>query len=326
MLCAFCSRYRETVVKRKMPALNALKAFEVAGSTGSFTRAAELLNVTQSAVSRQVRQLEEQLGESLLQRRHHHLELTSAGRVLLRALHQSFDKIELTLRGIAQKSHTNRLHLNAPPTFASRWLLPRLGRLREQHPELELSLTTRLQDSLAETATLDCAIRFGDGEWDGLDSSLLFQERHIAVCAPSLLARESAEQGVDLKRMTLLHVLAREDQRYLTWKHWLDAARITGVDTQGGYEFDLLDLAIRAATEGLGITIADWHMVAAELAAGQLTQVHNVHVEGHQSYWLVTRPAQAPLPQLQVFSQWLQEEVWLAQRQLEPSTASTPLG
>ncbi|RBH39468.1 LysR family transcriptional regulator, partial [Pseudomonas sp. MWU13-2860] len=165
----------------------------------------------------------------------HHLELTSAGRVLLRALHQSFDKIELTLRGIAQKSHTNRLHLNAPPTFASRWLLPRLGRLPEQHPELELSLTTRLQDSLAETATLECAIRFGDGEWDGLDSSLLFQERHIAVCAPSLLARESAEQGVDLKRMTLLHVLAREDQRYLTWKHWLDAARITGVDTQGGY-------------------------------------------------------------------------------------------
>lgn len=310
-------------MKRKMPALNALKAFEVAGSTGSFTRAAELLNVTQSAVSRQVRQLEEQLGESLLQRRHHHLEPTSAGRVLLRALHQSFDKIELTLLGIQQKSHTNRLRLNVPPTFARRWLLPRLRRLREQHPELELSLTTRLQDSLVETVTLDCAIRFGDGEWDGLASSLLFQERHIAVCAPSLLSREAAEQGVDLQGMTLLHVLAREDQRYLTWKHWLDAARITGVDTQGGYEFDLLDLAIQAATEGLGITIADWHMVAAELATGQLTQVRNVHVEGHQSYWLVTRSEQAPLPQLQVFGQWLEEEIWLARRQLEPSTSST---
>src|SRR5471030_2093860 len=295
---------RVTVMKRKMPALNALKAFEVAGSTGSFTRAAELLNVTQSAVSRQVRQLEEQLGESLLERRHHHLELTSAGRVLLRALHQSFDKIEMTVRGIQEKNHAKRL--------------------RQQHPGLELSITTRLQDSLAETSTLDCAIRFGDGEWDGLDSSLLMHERHIAVCSPSLYARElSGQEEIDLNRLTLLHVLAKEDQRYLTWKHWLDAARISGVDTLSGYEFDLLDLAIRAATDGLGITIADWHMVAPELASGQLTQVLNVHVEGHQSYWLVTRPEQTLMPQLQVFSQWLQEEIWLAQRQLEPSTAAS---
>ena len=176
-------------MKRKIPALNALKAFEVAGSTGSFTRAAELLNVTQSAVSRQVRQLEEQLGEPLLQRRHHHLQLTDAGRMLLRALQQSFDRIELTVRGIQQRQHLNRLRLNAPPTFASRWLLPRLGRLREAHPGLEVTLTTHLQDSLAETGTLDCAIRFGDGEWEGLDSSLLMHEKHIAVCAPGLLAQ-----------------------------------------------------------------------------------------------------------------------------------------
>ncbi|WP_397452995.1 LysR substrate-binding domain-containing protein [Pseudomonas sp. NA-150] len=313
-------------MKRKMPALNALKAFEVAGSTGSFTRAAELLNVTQSAVSRQVRQLEEQLGESLLERRHHHLELTSAGRVLLRALHQSFDKIELTVRGIQEKNHSNRLRVNAPPTFTSRWLMPRLGRLRQQHPGLELSITTALHDSLAETSTLDCAIRFGNGEWDGLDSSLLMQERHISVCSPSLYARESGDGEIDLNRLTLLHVLANEDQRYLTWNHWLDAARITGVDTQRGYEFDLLDLAIHAAIDGLGITIADWNMVASDLACGKLTQVLNVHVDGHQSYWLVTRPEQTQSPQMQLFSQWLEEEIWLSRRQLEPSTpAPEPL-
>lgn len=306
-------------MKRKMPGLNTLKAFEVAGSTGSFTLAGELLNVTQSAVSRQVRQLEAQLGTSLLERRHHHLELTSAGRILLRALHQSFDKIELTVRSIQQSTQSNRLHINAPPTFTSRWLMPRLGRLREKHPELELSISTRLQDSLAETISLDCAIRFGDGEWESLDSSLLFQERHIAVCAPSLLAHECHEQDVDFNRLTLLHVLAREDQRYLTWKHWLDAARISGVNIDGGYEFDLLDLAIRAAIDGVGITVADWHMVAPELASEQLTQVSDVNVEGHESYWLVTRPEQTHMPHLQVFSQWLQEEIWLAQWQLPPS-------
>jgi LysR family transcriptional regulator, glycine cleavage system transcriptional activator len=305
-----------------MPALNALKAFEVAGRTGSFTRAAELLNVTQSAVSRQVRQLEEQLEEPLLQRRHHHLELTAAGRVLLQALQQSFDKIELTVRSIQEKTHLNRLRVNAPPTFASRWLMPRLGRLREQHPELEISLTTRTQDSLVESSVLDCAIRFGNGEWDGLDNVLLMQERHVAVCAPALLARRQDQNGIDLNRFTLLHVLASDDQRYLTWQHWLKAAGIEGVDTLGGYEFDLLDHAIRAAVDGLGITIADRNMIARELASGQLTQVLNVHVDGHQSYWLVTRPEQTALPHLVQFKEWLQQEVWLADRNLEPSSPS----
>ncbi|MBB4821902.1 LysR family glycine cleavage system transcriptional activator [Pseudomonas alcaligenes] len=310
-------------MKRKIPALNALKAFEIAGSTGSFTRAAEQLNVTQSAVSRQVRQLEEQIGEELLIRRHHHLELTRAGRKLLDALNQSFDRIELAVRAIQQKSHLNRLRVNAPPTFTSRWLLPRLGRLREQHPELELSITTRLQDSLAETGTLDCAIRFGNGEWEQLDATLLMQERHIAVCSPGLLASVQGNgEAPDLERMTLLHVLASEDRRYQTWQHWLDAAGIRGVDTRGGYEFDLLDLAIRAALDGLGITIADWHMVTRELATGQLTQVLNVHVEGHQSYWLVTRPEQAESAALRTFQAWLQQEVWLSTRNLAPSTAA----
>jgi LysR family glycine cleavage system transcriptional activator len=312
-------------LKRKMPALNALKAFEVAGQTGSFTRAAEQLNVTQSAVSRQVRQLEAQLGEALLVRRHHDLELTAAGRLLLHALRQSFDKIELTVRGIQEKTHLNRLRVNAPPTFASRWLLPRLGRLRERYPELEVSLTTRTGEGLAEAGVLDCAIRFGNGEWPGEDCLMLMNERHVAVCSPALLARYGSESAVDLNRFTLLHVLASSDQRYLTWQHWLKAAGIEGVDTSGGYEFDLLDLAIRAAIDGLGITIADRHMIARELASGQLVQVLNVEVYGHQSYWLVARPGQAELPHLALFRDWLCEEVAFAERSFEPSSAAPAL-
>ncbi|SMG21576.1 LysR substrate-binding domain-containing protein [Paraburkholderia susongensis] len=308
-----------------MPALNALKAFEVAGRTGSFTRAAELLNVTQSAVSRQVRQLEAQLGETLLLRHHHHLELSAAGRVLLQALQQSFDRIELTVRGLQEKTHRNRLRLNAPPTFTSRWLMPRLGRLRDAHPHLELSLSTRLDDKLAESGVLDCAIRFGNGEWEDVDSQLLMHERHIAVCAPALLARESGRAGIDLNQFTLLHVLASADQRYLTWQHWLKAAGIENVDTDGGYEFDLLDHAIRAAVDGLGVTIADRHMIAHELATGQLVQVLNVHVDGHQSYWFVTRDKQDVLPHVALFRDWLRQEIWLTTRSLDVSEPA-PLG
>lgn len=292
-------------MKRKMPALNALKAFEAAGTSGSFTRAAEQLNVTQSAVSRQVRQLEEQLGETLIERHHHRLQPTEAGRALLRTLQQSFDRIEQTVRTIQQKSDLNRLRMNAPPTFASRWLVPRLTRLRAHHASLELSLTTHLHDSLADSTALDCAIRFGDGEWEGLESSLLMHESHIAVCAPTLFA----DGTLDLTQQTLLHVLAGENQRYLTWRHWLDAARIEGIDTSGGYEFDLLDHAIRAAIEGLGVTMADRNMIERELAEGQLAPVRDVQVDGHQSYWLVVRPEQKASKPLQLFRQWLQEEI-----------------
>jgi LysR family glycine cleavage system transcriptional activator len=132
----------------------------------------------------------------------------------------------------------------------------------------------------------------------------------------------TGQAEIDLNQFTLLHVLASDDQRYLTWQHWLKAAGIEGVDTSGGYEFDLLDLAIRAAVDGLGITIADRHMIARELATGELVQVLNVHVDGHQSYWLVTRPEQGDLPQLALFRDWLQHEVWSTERNQEPSASS----
>lgn len=297
-------------VKRRMPTLNALKVFEVAAGLGSFTRAAEVLHVTQSAVSRQVRQLEDQLDETLLERHHHHMQLTDAGRLLLQALQHSFDRIEFTVRAIQQKQHANRLRVSAPPTFALRWLLPRLGRLREQHPQLEVSVTCALQDSLADSALLDCAIRFGNGEWSNLCHSLLMHEQHIAVCAPALLEGRPAELSA-LAGMTLLHVLASHDQRYMTWQHWLGAAGLEEFETHDGYEFDLLDMAIRAAINGLGITIADRSMVEQELADGRLIQFLDVEVQGHQSYWFVTRPGQSSAPAVDLFRTWLQREIAL---------------
>lgn len=295
-------------MKRKMPALNALRAFEVAGHTGSFTRAAEVLHVTQSAVSRQVRQLETQLGEALLLRRHHHLELSATGRLLLQALKLSFDRIELTVRSIQEKTHLKRLRVNVPPTFASRWLMPRLQSLRAAAPELELTVTTSLKDDLVESGALDCAVRFGDGEWDGLDNQLLMNERHIAVCAPALLGGR-AEPVEDLGAFTLLHVLASSDQRYLTWQHWLKAAHIDDVDLGGGYEFDLLDHAIRAAVDGLGVTMADRHMISRELRQGTLVPLREIEVDGHQSYWLVTRTGQDDAPQVALFRDWLHRQI-----------------
>ncbi|MDH2435304.1 transcriptional regulator GcvA [Pokkaliibacter sp. MBI-7] len=298
-------------MSRRLPPLNALKAFEASGTTGSFTRAAELLHVTQSAVSRQVKQLEDILGVELLERRHHFLELTPAGRALLPVLRQSFDKIELSVRSILENTHLTRLKINVPPTFATRWLIPRLGTLKELHPELDLTITTALQDNLVESTELDCAIRFGTGDWDTIDNIQLMQESHIAVCAPALLAREGGARTLDFNRYTLLHVL-KGSGRFHTWEHWLRAAQIEDVHTEGGIEFDLLEMAIKAAIHGVGITIADRNMITRELASGQLVQVNDVVVPGNRGYWFVTRPDQADLPHLLVFRHWLEQEIEMA--------------
>ena len=294
---------------RKLPALSAMKVFEVVGQTRSFTRAADRLNLTQSAVSRQVRNLEEQIGEPLLIRHHHHLELTPSGAELLATLQHAFHTVELTVRGIMEKANRKRLRINVPPTFAKRWLMPRLSRLRAALPDIEISISTDLEDSLSERGLLDCAIRFGDGEWPMLKSRLLMTERHIAVCAAELLEKTQTSDTVDLSRFTFLHVLSSGDRRYLTWQHWLDAANLSETDTRGGLEFDLLDLAIEAACDGLGVAVVDRFMVGRQLESGQLVQVLDVEVEGHESYWLVTRADQPDSANVQAFRHWLLSEV-----------------
>ncbi|MGL3607414.1 LysR substrate-binding domain-containing protein [Rhizobium sp. G187] len=306
---------------RRLPALSAMKVFEVVGQTRSFTRAGELLNLTQSAVSRQVRNLEDQLGEQLVIRRHHHLELTPSGAELLAALQQAFHQVELTVRNIREKSNLRRLRINVPPTFAKRWLLPRLARLRAFLPDIDLSITTEPEDKLAERGMLDCAIRFGDGEWSGLRSERLFTEHHIAVCAPALLEAVPSDTPIDLSRFTFLHVLASVDQRYLTWHRWLDAAGLGETDTAGGLEFDLLDLVIEAACNGLGLAVADRFMVASLMHEGKLVQVLDVEVEGHESYWLVTRPDGPVSAHVSALRTWLHSELHPQDRLQSHATA-----
>ncbi|WP_136248238.1 LysR substrate-binding domain-containing protein [Halomonas borealis] len=294
-------------MQRSLPPLNALKAFEAAAQCQSFTQAAVRLCVTQSAVSRQVKLLEEQLGVALFDRSGGQLKLTAAGRRLLPVLRQSFDRIAWTVGGLGEQEALSCLKLNVPPTFASRWLVPRLGRLKALHPSLELSITTRFEDDLLGNNDLDGVIRFGAGEWSAVDAELLIQETHVAVCAPHLLAGRRGRE-IDLTRHTLLHVL-RDDNRFHTWEHWLQAAGLEGVDTSGGLAFDVLELAIQAAINGVGVTIADRHMIARELMRGDLVQLLDVEVTGHQSYWLVTRSGHPESTNMALFRRWLRQEI-----------------
>jgi LysR family glycine cleavage system transcriptional activator len=297
-------------VKRKLPPLNSLKAFEAAGQTGSFTQAGEQLNVTQSAVSRQVKLLEDLLGNQLLERKHHQLILTEAGRLLLPVLRQSFDQIDFVLRGIKEQQTINKLTLNVPPTFAHRWLIPRLSKLKHQYPDLDLTITTNSHDTLSSSSELHCAIRFGDGQWDDVESEMLLQECHIPVCSPTLLA-SNPKLKHSLNDATILYVL-KNNKRFQTWKHWLMAANIDNIHNSNSIEFDTLNLAVRSAMFNLGVTMADKNMITHELSAGHLVQLMETELMGTQSYWLVIRTGQSEHANIAIFRQWLKQEIILS--------------
>lgn len=288
-----------------LPSLNALKAFEVVARCRSITRAAAVLHVTPGAVSRQLKQLEAELGEALVIRGPRQASLTPSGVMLMETVSSSLEQVRQTVSDLRGGRHRRRLALNIPSTLASRWLMPRLHALRTIDPTLVVSIRTETKDRLSQRDGLDAAIRFGTGDWPALHSSHLFQERHVAVASPAVrqaLTRDDV--WVSLTEATLLHVLKREG-RYLSWPHWLDAAGIEGVDATKGFEFDTLDLAIEAAIAGMGVTIADWHMVAGDIAAGRLVQLLETVVPGTQSYWWV-RPPDSPLTgPLETFEHWL---------------------
>jgi LysR family glycine cleavage system transcriptional activator len=288
-----------------LPSLNALKAFEVVARCRSITRAAAVLHVTPGAVSRQLKQLEHELDETLVVRGSRQIRLTPAGERLMESVTASLEQMRQAVGDLRHGRHRRRLALNIPSTLASRWIMPRLHRLRALDPTLVLSIRTEARDRLSQRDELDAAIRFGTGDWPDLHSRHLFSEQHVAVAAPAVRQALTRRDGaVMLADATLLHVLKR-DGRYLSWPHWLDAAGITGVDAGKGFEFDTLDLAIEAAIAGLGATIADWHMVADDLAAGRLVQLFETRVPGTQSYWWVHPPQTAPTGPLETFERWL---------------------
>lgn len=300
-------------MKRKLPPLNSLKAFESAGQTGSFTQAGQQLNVTQSAVSRQVKLLEDLLGKQLFERKHHKLILTEAGRLLLPVLRQSFDQIDFVLRGIKEQQTLNKLTINVPPTFAHRWLIPRLSKLKQQYPDLDLTITTKSNDTVSSSSELHCAIRFGEGQWDDLKSEMLLQECHIPVCSPILLAANPSLKH-SLDGTTILYIL-KDKKRFQTWKHWLMAANIDGITNSNSIEFDTLNLAVKAAMFNLGVTMADKNMITHELASGYLIQLMETELMGTQSYWLVSRTGQTEHTNIAIFRQWLKQEITLSNPQ-----------
>ena len=269
---------------KRLPPLNALKAFTVAAREGSFTHAGEVLHVTQGAISRQVKQLETALGVPLFVRTHQAVELTAVGRELADTLGRLFGEMEVAVNRASGLHQHEMLTVNVPPTFATRWLAPRLSDFRTRFPHIDLYITTDRVATVREARSLDCLIVFDREPWPRVVSEPMMKERHVMVSSPKLWR---SKKPPALPGATLLHVLLDNGQRNPVWEQWIATHGPKELDPRPGLNFSTLDQAISAAIAGAGVVIVDEAMVSRELESGELQRHNKLTMEGPFGYWLM---------------------------------------
>lgn len=286
---------------RRLPSLNALRAFEAAARHRSVTRAADELAVTPGAVSRQIRALEEGTGLALFLRGPGGLSLTASGQALMAASGAALDRLE---EGIAEARRAARpvpLSVGAYSLFASRWLIPRWGRLRERHPGIEIALTTGADPLELLPGKFDAVIAVAeDRPRPGFRIDPLLPIETLPVCAPGLVD----PGGFRWAGKTLLH----SRQRPQDWARWLESEAIAGVDPEAGPAFESISLAIDAAREGLGVAMAIRGLVGPDLAAGRVVVPVPGVRRSSRSFVLMVEAGRLGEPALRDFRDWLLEE------------------
>ena len=247
---------------RRLPPLNALKAFEAAARYESFTRAAEELCVTQGAVSHQVKALEEELALKLFNRERQRLVITEAGRAYLEVVRDALDRIAAGTERLLQRQSAGALTVSTSPNFAAKWLVHRLGRFAEAHPGIDLRVSAALHHVDFAREDVDLAIRHSDGQGSGLHVTRLCVEELAPVCSPKLLrGRNALRKLSDLARHTLLHVNDRTE-----WAKWLDAAGARNIDPSRGPVLNQASMALDAAVDGQGVALARSALAAWDLS------------------------------------------------------------
>jgi DNA-binding transcriptional LysR family regulator len=283
---------------RKLPSLNGLRAVEASARLGSFAAAGHELAVTQAAVSRMVRLLEERLGYPLFERHANRLALTWQGRTLLPGLTSAFDAVATLAAQIGGMSHARVLTVGVGTSFAMRWLIPRLGGFQARHPDIEVRIATGgAQNPIRDDWT--CGIVLGDGNWPGFEADPLFSADLFPVCTPAIAQR--LKTPGDLRNETLLQV-ARQDE---DWPSWLHAAGLRLRPEKRGPRFDSYALALQAAVDGLGVAIGLRPYVEDDLAARRLVAPFAITVPKDQAWYLIASPARRDDPSFAAFRNWL---------------------
>lgn len=265
-------RKSETALESRIPPLNALKAFEAAARRLNITRAAEELSVTPGAISQQIRILEQHAGAPLFHREGRQIALTDLGAELYPLLRDGFDHLKRAGDLLYRPDRRHALAVSVPPSFAAKWLAPRIARFSAAHPEIEVWMSADMRLADVSGGRVDVAVRYGRGDYPGVRSERLLNADVTPVCAPGLLVgRQPLRKPADLAHHVLIHLRPSEwEEPRPDWGAWLKARDLTDIDAQAGPRFDQTALAIEAAAHGQGVALAPYAFVADDLAAGRL--------------------------------------------------------
>ena len=308
-----------------MPSLNSLRAFECAARHLSFRKAAAELHVTPAAISHQIKGLEEQLGITLFHRLPRGLALTKEGIAGLPSLRAGFAKLEEAVEHMRESSQRGSLALEVAPSFAAKWLVPRLPKFSAAHPEIDLSIvgTSTQIDGYDHDAIIrddfrggevQIEIRFGSGEYPGCHVDRIFGVSVVTLCAPQLIEGDNVlKTPSDLARHTLLHDGTPWDGRP-GWDTWLTKAGVTGIDTARGPHFSPIQLLLQAAMDGQGIALTMDVLAARDIALGRLVMPFEEQVPVQSAFYLVTLEETAHLPHIAAFRRWLLNEADIFRR------------
>jgi LysR family glycine cleavage system transcriptional activator len=300
-----------TTRAKRLPSLNALKVFWAAARHGSFVKAASELNVTASAVSLQIRQLEDELGLKLFDRTPKGLALTAAGSRVLPDVNSAFEKLRTTFSTLNDEAGGAMLTVSAAPSFAAKWLLPRLSGFLSANPEIEVNIKATVELADFDRGDADIGIRYGSGGYSDLVTELLMREMVFPVCSPELLNGQAKRPTGDfLNSVNLLHDDSADQNDALPgWKMWLRAAAIDGVDWRKGPRFNQTVLAIEAAAAGLGVALAPAVLVEGDLASGRLVRLATAELSEPFAYYLVYPQEKADRAAVLAFRAWLLQEL-----------------
>ncbi len=289
-------------IHRLSPSMSMLLAFDAAARHQSFTRAASELNLTQSAISRQIQALENQLEVRLFERQGKSIQLTDVGSMYAHDIASALARINgATARVSAFRKGVSSLNLAILPTFGSRWLLPRLAMFYQHHPGIMLHIHTRIGEyDLAESG-MDAAINVGTEPWPGLVSHSLIKEEMVLVASPSLLAKHPIKQPIDVSHHLLLQIAVRSE----AWHQWFTAQRLPLAYMRLGPHFEFSTHLIQAATAGIGIALVARCLVEEELQDGRLTIPLVSSLNSSRCYYLLYPPEKRDFSPLMKFRDWL---------------------
>lgn len=292
-------------MRRKIPSTVALSAFESAARHQSFTKAAEELSVTQSAVCRQVAALEDMLGVKLFRRTRRGVTVTEAGQSYARSVRTRLDEVERdTLELMASGGQATALELGVVPTFATHWLLPRLGGFKRAHPHITVNLSVQTRPFLFDDTPLDAALYAGTASWPGTEGQFLMRESLVAVASPQLIAPRKTLKPAELARLTLL----QPGTRPYAWRDWFQSQGLQVDKAMAGPRYELFSMLAMAAMQGQGVALIPRFLVEDELERGLLLQVVRHAWLSDRSYYLIYPQRKADSPALAAFRGWIDQE------------------